>query len=126
MILMTTTENLDGFRIVEYLGIVSGESAEGMNAVRDLFAQFRNVFGGRTGGYEIGMSEARTRALEQLSERAMSAGAHAVIGLSIDYEFIEFGSKGGMVMVGATGTAVKIVRSEDASKPAATGFRIGG
>ena len=97
-----------------------------MNAVRDLFAQFRNVFGGRTAGYEKGMAEARTRALEQLTERAMGAGANAIIGVSIDYEFIEFGSKGGMVMVGATGPAVKIVRTEEAPKPPESGFRIGG
>lgn len=126
MLLITTTDTVSGYRIVESLGLVSGEAVEGMNPMHDLFAQFRTMFGGRTAGYEKAISAARARALQLLSERALSAGATAVIGVSINYAFIELGSKGGSVMVSATGTAVKVVRAEQLPKTPDSTFRIGG
>src|SRR5690606_7046360 len=81
--IVATTPALVGFRITEHLGVVSGVAVEGMDVVRDLFAAFRNVWGGRSRGYEKGLEEARERALLQMVERAGAAGANAVIGVSV-------------------------------------------
>jgi uncharacterized protein YbjQ (UPF0145 family) len=50
--LITTTPNIEGKRIKEYLGIVTGEAVVGANLFRDLFAGIRDIVGGRSGGYE--------------------------------------------------------------------------
>lgn len=81
--IVATTPTLEGFRITEHLGVVSGVAVEGLDAVRDLFAAFRNVWGGRSRGYEKGLEDARERALLQMVERAGAAGANAVIGVSV-------------------------------------------
>ncbi len=52
MLTITTTNNLDGYEVVEYLGIVTGEAVSGINMFRDIGAGLRNVFGGRSAGYE--------------------------------------------------------------------------
>ena len=102
MLTITTTNNLDGYEIVEYLGIVTG-----INMFRDIGAGLRNVFGGRSAGYEDEMKQAREEVLREMSERAEAMGAHAVVGASIGYEtFAE------MIMTCASGTAVKVRRIE--------------
>ena len=50
--LMTTTNNVEGRRILHYYGIVSGETIIGANMFRDLFASIRDIVGGRAGSYE--------------------------------------------------------------------------
>ncbi len=107
MLTITTTNNLDGYEITEYLGIVTGEAVSGINMFRDIGAGLRNVFGGRSAGYEDEMKQAREEVLREMSERAEAMGAHAVVGASIGYEtFAE------MIMTCASGTAVKVRRIE--------------
>lgn len=105
MLTITTTNNLDGCEVVEYLGIVTGEAVSGINMFRDIGAGLRNVFGGRAGGYEDEMQKARLEVLDEMSRRAEERGANAVIGVSVGYEtFAE------MIMTTACGTAVKVRR----------------
>ena len=66
----------------------------------------RNIIGGRSGSYEEELITARTQALEEMSSRAVRLGADAVVGIDIDYEVL--GENGGMLMVTASGTAVKL------------------
>lgn len=101
--LLTTTNQLESKRVVEYRGIVTGEVIAGVNIVRDFFAGFRDVFGGRSVAYEKELTNAREKALQEMQERAEALGANAVIGIDIDYESL---SGGGMLMVSASGTAV--------------------
>ena len=70
MLTITTTNNLDGYEVVEYLGIVTGEAVSGINMFRDIGAGLRNVFGGRSAGYEDEMSQAREEVLNEMSQRA--------------------------------------------------------
>lgn len=83
MLTITTTNNLDGYEVVEYLGIVTGEAVSGINMFRDIGAGLRNVFGGRSAGYEDEMSQAREEVLNEMSQRAEALGANAVIGASV-------------------------------------------
>lgn len=101
--IVTTTPSVEGRRIVEYRGIVTGEAILGANVFRDIFAGITDIIGGRSGAYEESLGEARETALAEMQERARRAGADAVVGVDLDYEVIN-----GMMMVSATGTAVRL------------------
>ena len=102
--LSTTTPSVEGRRIKEYRGLVMGEAILGANVFRDFFAGIRDIVGGRSGGYENALREARQIAIDGMHEEATRLGANAVIGVDLDYETV--GEKGSMLMVSAAGTAV--------------------
>ena len=102
--LVTTTNTIEGRRILEYKGLVAGEAILGANIFRDLFASIRDIVGGRSGSYEKVLNDARQTAIAELTDKAAELGANAVIGVDLDYETI--GSNGSMLMVTAAGTAV--------------------
>ncbi len=102
--IITTTNTVEGRVIREYKGIVFGEVITGINVFKDIGAGLRNVFGGRSAGYENELSTARDEALKELRERAAALGANAVVGVDVDYEVL--GADNGMLMVSVSGTAV--------------------
>ncbi|MDL2208466.1 heavy metal-binding domain-containing protein [Parabacteroides sp. OttesenSCG-928-O15] len=103
--LLTTTNTLDGKEIIEYFGIVSGETIIGANIVKDFFAGITDIVGGRSGAYEKVLKQAKDAALQEMSDQAARLGANAVIGIDLDYETVGSGST--MLMVTAAGTAVR-------------------
>jgi uncharacterized protein YbjQ (UPF0145 family) len=102
----TTTPSIDGRTIRGYLGIVVGEAIVGANLFKDLFAGIRDIVGGRSGAYERELEKARSIALGELEQQAAELGADAVVGVDLDYEVL--GQSNGMLMVSASGTAVKL------------------
>ncbi|MFT6295193.1 MAG: hypothetical protein ACJATW_001472 [Glaciecola sp.] len=92
--------------ITDYLGVVVGEAILGANIFKDIFGAVRDIVGGRAGAYEQEMGKARNIAFEELETEARMLGADAVVGIDLDYEVV--GSKGGMMMVSISGTAVKL------------------
>lgn len=104
--ILTTTPSVEGRTIIEYKGIVFGEVVAGVNFFKDFGASIRNIIGGRSSSYEGELIEARENALRELSQRASKLGADAVVGIDIDYEVL--GETNGMLMVTASGTAVKL------------------
>ncbi len=102
--IVTTTPNLEGRKIKQYLGIVTGETILGANIFRDFMAGITDIVGGRSAAYEESLREARESAIREMEEEAYRLGATAVIGVDLDYETL--GSNGGMLMVTASGTAV--------------------
>jgi uncharacterized protein YbjQ (UPF0145 family) len=105
--LITTTAVLDGHTITTYHGLVTGEAILGANVFRDFFASIRDVIGGRSGSYEQSLRQAKEIALREMTEEAQRLGANAIVGVDLDYETIEVGG-GGMLMVSASGTAVTV------------------
>lgn len=103
--IVTTTNSIEGSRITEYCGIVTGEAILGANLFKDLFANITDLVGGRSGMYEKELHKARDIALSEMQQMAAEAGADAVIGVDLDYEVL--GANSGMLMVTAAGTAVK-------------------
>ncbi len=103
--ILTTTNTLETHQVKEYLGIVTGETIIGANIIKDFLAGIRDIVGGRSGSYEKVLREAKDTALKEMKDQAQSLGATAVIGIDLDYETV--GPKGGMLMVTASGTAVK-------------------
>ena len=106
--LLTTTSTLQDKRIAEYKGVVSGEAILGANVFRDVFAGIRDIVGGRSAAYEEELRKARDLAISEMAQQAQERGATAVIGVDLDYETIQVGSGGGMLMVTASGTAVRV------------------
>jgi uncharacterized protein YbjQ (UPF0145 family) len=104
--LSVTTPTIEGRRVTRYLGIVSGEAILGANIFRDFFAGIRDIVGGRSAAYEEELRKAKTIALEEMERQAHDLGANAVLAVDLDYETIQVGSGGGMLMVSASGTAV--------------------
>lgn len=103
-ITVTTTGSVEGQPIAAYLGVVAGETILGVNVFKDIAAGFRNIVGGRSGKYEEELRKGRDTAISEMVERAAELGAHAVVGVKIDYETVG----GQMLMITAAGTAVKL------------------
>jgi uncharacterized protein YbjQ (UPF0145 family) len=104
--LMTTTPHIEGKTIETYHGLVVGEAVYGANIVRDVFAGIRDIVGGRSEAYEKTFVEARDAALGEMTKRAKSMGANAIIGIQIGYEAI--GANGSIMLASASGTAVTL------------------
>ena len=104
--IVTTTPSVEGKTILEYKGIVFGEVISGVNWVRDLTAGLSNFFGGRSGTYEEELTNARETALRELERRAQERGAHAGVGVDVDYASL--GCNNGVLMVTVSGTAVLV------------------
>jgi uncharacterized protein YbjQ (UPF0145 family) len=104
--LVTTTNTLQDRKIKDYFGIVSGEAILGANIFKDLFAGIRDIVGGRSKAYENELRKAKATALDEMIAQATDYGANAVIGVDLSYEAI--GSNNSMLMVVATGTAVRV------------------
>lgn len=106
--IVTTTPSVEGHRIVDYKGVITGEAILGANIFKDLFAGIRDIVGGRAGAYEKALKDARQTALHEMEQEAARLGGNAVVGVDLDYEVI--GDRGSMLMVSASGTAVVIER----------------
>ena len=102
--IMTTTPSIEGKKITRYCGVIAGEAIVGANIFRDLFANIRDIIGGRAAAYEKELKKARDIAFEEIGEAAKGVGANAVVGIDIDYEVV--GESGSMLMVSVSGTAV--------------------
>ena len=104
--LIVTTPNIEGKKIVKYLGLVSGEAILGANIFKDFFAGIRDIVGGRSAAYEKELRQAKDIAIQEMVDEAKGLGGNAVISVDLDYETIQVGQAGGMLMVSANGTAV--------------------
>ncbi|MEM6450250.1 MAG: YbjQ family protein [Cyanobacteria bacterium P01_D01_bin.105] len=106
--ILSTTDLIQGKNIQHYLGIVTAEVVYGSNALRDFFAGIRDVLGGRTGAYERVFEKGQRDALKELESRANKLGADAVIGIQIKTDTINIDEHGVLMLITATGTAVKM------------------
>jgi uncharacterized protein YbjQ (UPF0145 family) len=105
--LVVTTNTIEGKKVLNYHGIVSGEAILGANIFKDFFAGIRDIVGGRSAAYEKELRAAKDIAINEMIAAASAQGANAVIAVDLDYETIGGGS-GNMLMVSASGTAVTV------------------
>lgn len=104
--IITTTPNIEGYKILEYKGLVTGETIIGANFIKDIFAGIRDIVGGRSKSYEKVLQEGKETSIQEMMQRAQELGANAIVGIDIDYETV--GQGGSMLMVAVSGTAVRI------------------
>jgi uncharacterized protein YbjQ (UPF0145 family) len=102
----TTTSTIEGKKITTYLGVVTTDVIIGANIFSDIFAGVRDIVGGRSASYEKKFAEGKAMALSELEEEATRLGANAIVGIDFDYEAI--GSRGSMLMIAVSGTAVVV------------------
>src|SRR5665213_249766 len=112
--LLVTTPTVEGKNVKRYLGVIGSEVILGANALRDVYALFTDVFGGRSGRLEEVFDRARKEALDTLSGKARKLGADAVLNLRFNY--LVLGKDNGMMMVAVTGTAAKMAASSEGEK----------
>ena len=104
--IFTTTNTVDGYEITDYIRIIAGETVIGINMLKDFGASIRNITGGRSAGYESEAIKALEAAVDDLWRRGQELGADGVVGIAFDYS--PMGTSNDMLMVTATGTAVKL------------------
>ena len=104
--ILTTTPNIESYKILEYKGLVTGETIIGANFIKDFFAGIRDIVGGRSKSYEKVLQEGKETSVREMMQRAQELGANAIVGIDIDYETV--GQGGSMLMVACSGTAVRI------------------
>ena len=81
-----TAPILEGLKIVEYKGLVTARNVRAVNAVRDFFTSFRDIFGGRSDSYQEVMTDMEREVFTEISMQARALGANAVIGVGLDFE----------------------------------------
>jgi uncharacterized protein YbjQ (UPF0145 family) len=91
--------------IARYHGLVTGEAIMGANVFKDVFASVRDIVGGRSGAYEQELNKAKDIALAEMTQQAEDLGSDAVLSVDLDYETV---GQGSMLMVSASGTAVRL------------------
>ena len=106
--LVVTTPTVPGKDRVAVYGMVSGEAILGANIFKDFFAGIRDIVGGRSAAYEQELRKAKEIAIQEMENEASALGANAVVSVDLDYESLQVGQGGGMLMVSASGTAVRI------------------
>ena len=105
--ILSTTENVAGFRVVETLGIAKGSTVRAKHAGRDFMAGLKSIVGGEISGYTEMLAESRTQAEERLLAEARQLGADAVVNIRYTTSAV----MQGMSEMLAYGTAVKLERA---------------
>jgi len=104
-VIVVTTEQIEGKRITETLGLVRGSTIRARHVGRDIMAGLRNIVGGEVKDYTVMLAQAREEALQRMIEQAEKVGANAIVGT----RFVTSMVMSGAAEMVAYGTAVKVV-----------------
>lgn len=105
--LATTSVYLPEFERFDTLGIVAGETVAGINVLKEVAVVVRDVVGGRSDTLQLALKAARETSLLEMKREAAQLGAEAVIGVQLTYGEAPSGRPGSMLLVVATGTAIR-------------------
>lgn len=108
--IVTTTNNIEGYTVKKYLGVVNANVVIGTNLFSDIAASLTDVFGGRSGSYKSKLNTIYDEVMKELTEKAKSYHADAIVGLHVDFDEVSGGGKS-MFMVSASGTAVTLEKN---------------
>ena len=107
LLFVVTTDAPTGFRVVETLGLVRGNTIRARNIGHDITAAFKSIVGGEISEYTKMMAESREQALDRMRAEAVAIGANAVVGVRFTTSMIMAGSS----EILAYGTAVRVERA---------------
>ena len=79
--IIATTEQIAGKKIVKMLGLVRGNTIRARHVGNDIMAGLKNLVGGEIGNYTKMMAESREQSLDRMVEEAQSLGANAIVGV---------------------------------------------
>jgi uncharacterized protein YbjQ (UPF0145 family) len=102
--IVVTTEQIEGKRITETLGLVRGSTIRARHMGRDIMAGLRNIVGGEVKEYTVMLAQAREEAMQRMIEQAEKLGANAIVGT----RFVTSMVMSGAAEMVAYGTAVKV------------------
>jgi uncharacterized protein YbjQ (UPF0145 family) len=108
---VSTTNEFEGFRVRQYMGIVRGITVRSRSIIGSFGAGLQQLVGGNISLYTEMCEEARLEAYELMVRHAADMGANAVLGMR--YDTTEIGD--GVAEVLAYGTAVIIDRIPSAA-----------
>lgn len=107
--IVVTTENIPGKKVVKQMGLVRGNSVRVRHIGRDIMAGLRTIIGGEVAEYTKMLAETREQALDRMTEEAIKLDADAIINVRFTTSYI---MKAAAELL-AYGTAVKIENKED-------------
>jgi len=107
MIVVTTLE-VTGCRIIEYKGIVRGIIVRSPTIMQSFFGGLKNIIGGQIGAFTTMCEQAREQAYELMIQHASESGANAIIGMR--YDASDLSGRYAATEVLCYGTAVVIDR----------------
>lgn len=108
--IVTTTNSIEGYTVKRYLGVVNANVVIGTNLFSDIAASLTDVFGGRSGSYKSKLNTIYDEVMKELTEKAKSYHADAIVGLHVDFDEVSGGGKS-MFMVSASGTTVTLEKN---------------
>lgn len=103
-IAISNTESIPGRQIVEFYGVVSGNTVRAKHVGRDIMAGLKNIVGGELKGYTELLQDSRQEAVDRMVEQAQSMGANAVVNVRFATSSISQGA----AELFAYGTAVRV------------------
>lgn len=103
-ILMSTQDEIAGFEITHTLGLARGNTVRARNALRDISAGIKTIFGGEIKEYTQLLTEARDQAVERMLENAEARGADAIVAIRFETSDV----LQGVAELYVYGTAVKL------------------
>ena len=106
-VVVTTMNDLPGYRVTEVYGEVFGLTVRSRNIGSDIGASLKGLVGGEVKGYTKMLADSRLQAVDRLRQAASDVGANAIIAMRFDCN--ELGSN--MTEVAAYGTAVTVARA---------------
>ena len=80
-IIMVSTEEVPGRRIVKTMGVVSGSTVRAKHVGKDIFAGLKNIVGGELKAYTELLGESRDEAIQRMLQEAIGRGANAVVNV---------------------------------------------
>ena len=86
--LLSTTDTIEGMKIVQHLGLVRGNTIRARHIGRDIMAGLRNIVGGEITDYTKMMAESREQAIDRMIENAQNLGANAIVGVKFSTSMV--------------------------------------
>jgi uncharacterized protein YbjQ (UPF0145 family) len=103
--IMVTTQDIQGKKVLKTIGMVKGNTIRARNIGRDIIALFKNLMGGEIEEYTTLLAQSREQAIDRMMESAESLGANAIVGIRFSTSYIM--SSAAEIMVYGTAIVVE-------------------
>ena len=87
--IITTTLNIEGYRIIEYRGVVRGIIVRSPTIMQGVFGQLKSIVGGKIGAFTTMCETARQQAYDLMIEHAKEVGANAILAMRYDASSVD-------------------------------------